>query len=145
MPMVDVGGKPSVRRMAVAQGRLVLSEKSLKAIRKGSVKKGDPLKVAEIAAITCVKKTAELIPYCHQIPVDHVKVEFEIKENSVACRCKVSATAKTGVEMEALAGVTAALLTVWDMVKYLEKDGRGQYPNTKITDVTVTLKEKDEP
>jgi cyclic pyranopterin phosphate synthase len=140
--MVDISEKEIVPRKAVATGRIILKRETIAAIRSGKVKKGDPLAVAEIACIQAVKKTPELIPMCHNIPLDNVDAHFIINDNSVEVRCSVTATYKTGVEMEALTGVSVALLTIWDMVKYLEKDEQGQYPSTKITDVTVTEKRK---
>ena len=80
--------------------------------------------------------------HCHQIPLDTVSVDFQVSEGSIEARCRVRAQARTGVEMEALVGVSAALNTLWDMVKYLEKDEQGQYPGTRITDIHVLKKEK---
>ena len=88
------------------------------------------------------KQTHILIPHCHQIPLNTVKVTFEVLDDSIEAECLVKAQARTGVEMEALVGVSAALNTIWDMVKYLEKDSRGQYPKTRITDIRVLSKEK---
>ena len=91
-----------------------------------------------------VKKTPELIPLCHNIPIGQVDVTYSIVEDSVEARCTVVTQAQTGVEMEALMGVTTALLNIWDMTKYLEKDENGQYPDTVITDVRVVEKRKGE-
>lgn len=145
MGMVDVSEKPIVHRLAEAAGKIFLSSETIGRIRDGQIKKGDPLQAAEIAAMNGAKQTHLLIPHCHQIPLETVRVDFEITENSVDANCLVRAHAKTGVEMEALVGVTIALNTIWDMVKYLEKDGRGQYPSTRITDIRVLKKEKQEP
>jgi len=142
--MVDIGKKEVVRRKAVASGKIMLSEKSIDAIRSGTVKKGDVLEAAKIAAIQAVKSTPDIVPYCHPIPIESIQVEFKIAEDSLTCAVEVNAHYKTGVEMEALTGVSAALLTVWDMVKYLEKDEKGQYPSTRITDIKVVTKEKGE-
>lgn len=142
MGMVDVTEKPVVLRKAEALGRIHLSPGTLSAIRERRIKKGDPFLVAEVAAMNGAKQTHLLIPHCHQIPLDTVRVEFSVEPGFVEARCFVSALAKTGVEMEALVGVTLALNTVWDMTKYLEKDPQGQYPATKITDVVVVMKEK---
>jgi cyclic pyranopterin monophosphate synthase len=142
MGMVDVTEKPVVRRKAEASGRIYLSPGTMNAIRDGKIKKGDPFPVAEVAAMNAAKQTHLLIPHCHQIPLDTVRVTFHMAPDHVEAACFVSAQAKTGVEMEALVGVTMALNTVWDMVKYLEKDSGGQYPATKITDVMVLKKEK---
>jgi len=140
--MVDISEKEIVPRKAVATGRIILKRETVAAIRSGKVKKGDPLAVAEIACIQAVKKTPDLIPMCHNIPLDNVDAHFTLSDDSVEVRCSVTATYRTGVEMEALSGVSVALLTIWDMVKYLEKDEKGQYPSTKITDVIVTEKRK---
>jgi len=92
--------------------------------------------------MNAAKQTHLLIPHCHQLPLDTVKVGFEIINDGVEVRCLVRAQARTGVEMEALVGVSIALNTVWDMVKYLEKDEQGQYPGTLMTDIRVIRKEK---
>ena len=140
--MVDISEKEIVPRKAEATGRIILKKETVAAIRSGKVKKGDPLAVAEIACIQAVKKTPDLIPMCHNIPLGNVDAHFTLNDDSVEVRCSVTATYRTGVEMEALTGVSVGLLTIWDMVKYLEKDDQGQYPSTKITDVIVTEKRK---
>jgi cyclic pyranopterin phosphate synthase len=140
--MVDVSGKEMVPRTAEALGRIRLRKGTVDAIRGGRVRKGDPLAAAEIACIQAVKRTPELIPMCHPIPIGSVEAEFSLGEDTVEATCRVSAVYRTGVEMEALTGVSVALLTVWDMVKYLEKDEAGQYPETAITDVRVREKRK---
>ena len=142
MGMVDVSEKPVVHRRAEAVGKIFLSPKTIEEIRAGRIKKGDPLQVAEVAAMNAAKQTHLLIPHCHQIFLDVVGVEFQLSADAVEARCVVRAQARTGVEMEALVGVCAALNTVWDMVKYLEKDEGGQYPNTRIADIRVVRKEK---
>jgi cyclic pyranopterin phosphate synthase len=143
MGMVDVTEKPVIRRRAEAAGKVFLSEKTIDAIKAGKIKKGDPLLIAEVAAMNAAKQTHLLIPHCHQIPLDTVNVDFRVLEDAVEARCMVRAQARTGVEMEALVGVTTALNTLWDVVKYLEKDKDGQYPDTRITDIHVIIKEKD--
>ncbi len=140
--MIDVSDKDVVHREAEAVGRIKLKKETIAAIREGKIKKGDPLTVAEIASIQAVKKTPDLIPLCHPIPITSVSTEFEIGENEIEARCRVVADYKTGVEMEALTGVTVALLNIWDMVKYLEKDEEGQYPTAVITGIRVTEKRK---
>ena len=142
MGMIDVGDKAVIRRMAEAAGKIHLSSKSLEGIRRGQIRKGDPFPVAEVAAMNAAKQTHLLIPHCHQIPLDSVSVSFALREDHVEAACLVKAQARTGVEMEALVGVTAALNTIWDMVKYLEKDEKGQYPGTQITEIRVLRKEK---
>lgn len=142
MGMVDITEKPVVKRLAEAAGSIFLSTNTIKKIEKGEIKKGDPLLVAEIAAINAAKQTHILIPHCHQIPLDTVRVTFDILKESIDARCLVRAQARTGVEMEALVGVSVALNTIWDMVKYLEKDEGGQYTSTKITNINVLTKKK---
>jgi len=144
MGMIDVTGKPVVRRMAEAAGKIILSPGTIKKMEEGEIKKGDPFLVAEVAAMNAAKQTHLLIPHCHQIPLDTVKVTFEIVEAIVEAKCLVRSQARTGVEMEALIGVSVALNTLWDMVKYLEKNEQGQYPSTMITDIRVLKKEKGE-
>lgn len=141
--MVDISGKEVVHREAEAEGVIRLREETVKAIKDGRVKKGDPLRAAEVACVMAVKRTPEIIPLCHPVPITSVKTEFEFGAGSVTARCRVTADYRTGVEMEALASVTAALLTIWDMVKYMEKDEKGQYPLTSITDVRVVEKRKE--
>lgn len=144
MGMIDVSEKPVVRRAAEASGIIFLSNKTIKEIKAGKIKKGDPMQIAEIAAMNAAKQTYILIPHCHQIPLDGVSVDFEVKDDSITAKCSVNAQARTGVEMEALVGVTMALNTIWDMVKYLEKDEQGQYPDTRIKNIRVLYKEKGE-
>ena len=140
--MIDISEKEVVHREAEAVGRIGLKVETIEAIKEGKVEKGDPLKVAEVASIQAVKRTPETIPLCHPIPLTSVTTEFDLGDDDIEARCRVTADYKTGVEMEALVGVTAALLTVWDMVKYLEKDDEGQYPSTVITGVRVVEKRK---
>jgi len=141
--MIDVSKKDIVHREAEAEGRIYLKMDTIKAIKEGRVKKGDPLAAAEISCILAVKKTPELIPLCHPIPLTSIDVNFDFEESSLRVWCRVTADYKTGVEMEALTGVTTGLLTVWDMVKYLEKDESGQYPSTSISEVRVIEKRKE--
>ena len=140
--MVDIAEKKAVPRTAEAIGRIKLMKGTIKAIREGKVEKGDPLAAAEIACIQAVKRTPDLIPMCHNMPIDAVNANFDVCDDYVEARCRVSATYKTGVEMEALTGVSVALLTIWDMVKYLEKDEGGQYQSTTISDIRVIEKRK---
>jgi len=138
--MVDVTDKEDVRREATASGRVRLRPETVAAVREGDVEKGNVLSTARIAAIQAVKHTWEDVPMCHQIPVTGVDTIFEIEDEGIAARVTVTSTGKTGVEMEALNGVTRALLTVWDMVKSAEKDDDGGYPKTRIEDVEVEEK-----
>lgn len=142
MGMIDVTEKPVIRRTAEASGKIMLSLQALKGIKEGKIRKGNPFPVAEVAAMNAAKQTHLLIPHCHQIPLDAVSASFELEKDHVRVTCMVKAQARTGVEMEALVGVSAALNTIWDMVKYLEKDEKGQYPATKISDIVVVKKEK---
>jgi len=142
--MIDISSKEVVYRRAVARGIIRLRKETIESIKLGKIKKGDPLVVAEIAGIQAVKKTPELIPMCHQIPIEGVDIEFKIRKDTIEAICKVTANYKTGVEMEALTGVSIALLNIWDMVKYLEKDPDGNYPLTEITEIRVIEKVKKE-
>ncbi|OPX40394.1 MAG: molybdenum cofactor biosynthesis protein MoaC [Desulfobacteraceae bacterium 4484_190.1] len=143
MGMVNITQKPVIKRLAEAEGKILLSPETIQKVRDCSIKKGDPIIVAEIAAINAAKQTCLLIPHCHQIPLDMVEVDFEISKGYIKAKCLVKAEAKTGVEMEALVGISMALNTIWDMVKYLEKDSLGQYPETRITGIKVIRKDKE--
>jgi cyclic pyranopterin phosphate synthase len=140
--IVDVGRKPVVPRRAVAQARLVLRPKTLAAVREGRVEKGDVETIARTAAVLAVKDTPRILPMCHPIPVTAVRVEFSHEEDSLGVRVTVEAEYRTGVEMEALTGAAVALLTVWDLVKPLEKDADGNYPDARLTDLVVVEKVK---
>lgn len=142
MGMIDITGKKISLREAVASGRIILLPETIKKIKENQVKKGDPLLTAEIAAMKAAKETYLLIPHCHNIPLNTVELNFATGEDFVEARCRVKAESMTGVEMEALVGVTIALDTIWDMVKYLEKDKNGQYPSTRISDIRVLKKVK---
>ncbi|MEO6697362.1 MAG: cyclic pyranopterin monophosphate synthase MoaC [Gammaproteobacteria bacterium] len=121
--MVDVGEKPATRRRARAEGRIHMKPETLALIDEGGHGKGDVLGVARIAAIMAAKKTAELIPLCHPLPLSKVEIEFELRpdEQTVYCRATVETTAQTGVEMEALTAVQIGLLTVYDMCKSVDR------------------------
>ena len=121
--MVDVSGKSQTVRTATAEGTIRVSREVLDAIIVGTAAKGDVLGVARVAGIMAVKRTPDLIPLCHPLPVAHAAVTFDILEEelSVRARCTVKLTGQTGVEMEALTGVTAALLTVYDMCKAIDR------------------------
>jgi cyclic pyranopterin phosphate synthase len=139
--VVDISDKKDVPRVAIAEGCIKLKDGTLKAITENKIKKGDVLSVASTAAILAVKKTPELIPMCHPIPVTSIDVTFTIN-NGIRVTCTVKSMGKTGVEMEAITGVSAALITIWDMVKYLEKDKSGNYPDTVIENIRVVKKVK---
>ncbi len=140
--MVDISQKKEVRREAIARGRIKLKRSTIELIKNNQVEKGDVVNVSKTAGILAVKRTSDLIPMCHPIPLEHVNVELNIGDDFVEATCEVLAHYKTGVEMEALTGVSVTLLTVWDMVKKYEKDSEGQYPETKIEDIEVVKKVK---
>jgi cyclic pyranopterin monophosphate synthase len=117
--MVDVSGKSASRRMAEASGFVAVEPQVLRTLPKNP--KGDPLEVARIAGIMAAKRTAELIPLCHPLPLAFVDVEMRLCENGVAITSKVTTTAETGVEMEALVAVSVAALTLYDMMKAADK------------------------
>jgi cyclic pyranopterin phosphate synthase len=142
--VVDIGGKPIVHRRAIATGLVHLSPTSKEAISSGSVKKGDVFEASTIAAIQAVKETPRIIPHCHPIPLESCKVDWAWEELALRCTVTVSAHYRTGIEMEALTGVSAGLLCALDMVKSFEKDENGQYPTTRISDILVLEKHKAE-
>lgn len=142
--MVDVSAKGEVYRKAVATGTITLRTDTLAAIRDGTVVKGNVLATARVAATLAIKDTPRLIPMCHAIPVHGIDVIFDYTETGITTNVTVISSGKTGVEMEALVGVSTALLTIWDMVKSAEKDEKGQYPVTGISDIRVLEKIKQE-
>ncbi len=119
--MVDVGGKAVTRREAVATGRIKMSDEAAAAIRDGTVPKGDVIAAARIAGIMAAKKTGELIPLCHPLALDSVAINFELMANGVEVTATAALSGKTGIEMEALTAVSIALLTIYDMVKSVDK------------------------
>jgi cyclic pyranopterin phosphate synthase len=121
--MVDVGGKEPTHRIAVAAGRIRMQPMTLDLVRSGTAQKGDVLGVARIAAIQAAKKTSELIPLCHPLPITRIAVDFSIDENATAieCRATVETRGPTGVEMEALTAVQIGLLTIYDMCKAVDR------------------------
>jgi cyclic pyranopterin phosphate synthase len=120
--MVDVGHKPAQHRIARAEGAVRCRRETIAALRERALPKGDVLTVAKIAAIQAAKRTDELIPLCHSLPVDAVDVDFIVEDEAVRIRASVSTTAKTGVEMEALTAVSVAALTIYDMCKAVDKE-----------------------
>jgi cyclic pyranopterin phosphate synthase len=120
--MVDVGDKPVTSREAVARGEITMSAEALRLIRGGAVKKGDPLQAARLAGIMAAKRTSELIPLCHPLPLSHVAVELTPTKKGYAIEARVRTEAQTGVEMEALTAVAVAALTVYDMIKAVDKE-----------------------
>ena len=121
--MVDMAGKEETHRVAVAAGRIRMRPATLELVRSGTAKKGDVLGVARVAAIMAAKRTSELVPLCHPVPLTSVAVDFEIDAaaGAVECRATVECTARTGVEMEALTAVQVGLLTIYDMCKAVDR------------------------
>lgn len=142
--IVHIGSKPVVERHASATGLLHLQTATVLAIQNKEIKKGDVLEASTIAAIQAVKETPRIIPHCHPIPLEGCTVSWSFEGNALRCTVNVAAHYKTGIEMEALTGVSAGLLCALDMVKSLEKDENGQYPSTSITDIVVLQKYKSE-
>jgi cyclic pyranopterin monophosphate synthase len=124
--MVDVGEKPETERIAEAVGHIITDANTIAMLARGESPKGDPLVVAQIAGIQAAKRTAELIPLCHQLPLTRVKVELDIDESlpGIRARAEARVIARTGVEMEALTAVTVALLTLYDMLKAIDRGMR---------------------
>src|ERR1700688_2967015 len=131
--MVDVTAKPVSERTAIARGFVKMSPAVVRALRQQKVPKGNPLEIARIAGIGAVKRTSEWIPLCHPLPLTHIDVTARLCKNGVEILSRVTATAQTGVEMEALVGVSAAALTVYDMCKALDK-------GMEITDIVLLEK-----
>ncbi|MGB8216943.1 MAG: cyclic pyranopterin monophosphate synthase MoaC [Candidatus Methanoperedens sp.] len=141
--MVDISDKKEVKRRAVAVGEIQLKPATIDAIKNKQIEKGAVLETARIASIMAVKQTSFVIPMCHPIPVTGIDVRFEINEDLIIATVEVRTIGKTGVEMEALHGVSVALLTIWDMVKSREKDETGNYPFTLIKNIKVLEKIKE--
>ena len=133
--MVNVGAKPVQRRRAVAVGKLVCQPATIRALKRKALPKGDVLTVAQIAGIQAAKRTAELIPLCHPLALCHVDVSFRVRRETIEIECVTETASQTGVEMEALTGVSVAALTLYDMCKAVDKTMR-------IEDVRVTEKTK---
>ena len=119
--MVDVGNKPVTAREAVARGRITMSREALKQIRSGEVKKGDPLQTARLAGIMAAKRTSELIPLCHPLALTYADVTLRARRDGYEIEARVRTSGQTGVEMEALTAVSVAALTIYDMVKAVDK------------------------
>jgi len=143
MAMVDVTGKAEIFREATATGTIKLKAETITLITTEKIAKGDPLYTAKIAGVLAAKKTSDLIPLCHPLPLTNVEVDVKVVDKStVSATATVKTKAQTGVEMEALTAVSVALLTVWDMTKQYEKDAGGQYPSTAIENIHVVRKFK---
>ena len=119
--MVDVGDKEVTRRVATARGKITMNDAAFSAIHEGAAAKGDVLATARIAGIMAAKKTSDLIPLCHPLAIDRVKIDFEFDDTAIIATATVRVSGKTGVEMEALTATTVALLTIYDMAKALDK------------------------
>jgi len=131
--MVDVSAKPVTPRTAVARGMVRMSRAVLRRVHRLETPKGNPLEIARIAGIAAAKRTAEWIPLCHPLPLTHVDVSTRLVQNGIAITSRVTANARTGVEMEALVAVSAAALTIYDMCKALDK-------SMEITDIFLAEK-----
>lgn len=133
--MVDVGNKPIQHRTAIAEGKIELSENTIKLIRENGLAKGDVLAVARIAGIQAAKKTSDLVPLCHNLTLNQVEIQFLVAENNVLVHATVKCDGKTGVEMEALTAVSISLLTIYDMCKAVDK-------TMVISNIRLVSKEK---
>ena len=131
--MVDTGHKETTSRKAVASAKVLMSQSTVSALREHRTPKGDPLEAARLAGIMAAKKTADLIPLCHPLPITHIDVQASIEETGVSIQAEVSTNAQTGVEMEALTAASVAALTIYDMCKALEK-------GITITDIRLESK-----
>jgi cyclic pyranopterin phosphate synthase len=140
--MIDISAKQTVRREAIAEGKIVLRKATIDLIREGKIEKGDPLQIASIGAIQAAKSTPTSLMLCHQIPIQAVSVKFSTNLDSITVSVTVLAESKTGVEMEALNSVSCALLNIWDVVKKYEKDSQGKYPSSRIENIHVVKKTK---
>lgn len=133
--MVDVSDKNIIKRIAKAEGRIYLSEHTIKLIKENNIKKGDVFSVANLAGIMAAKQTSNLIPLCHNINIDKVSMSFDILPNYILVKSEAICCYKTGIEMEALTAVSVALLSIWDMCKAVDD-------NMTISDITLTEKIK---
>ena len=133
--MVDVSAKPQSLRIAIATGKIRISRATAAAISRNKIAKGNVLATAQIAGIQAAKRTAELIPLCHPLPLSNVAIDFEMTSEAIAAKCTARTTAQTGVEMEALTGAAVALLTIYDMCKAVDKE-------MEISGIRLIKKEK---
>jgi cyclic pyranopterin phosphate synthase len=134
--MVNVGAKPVQRRRAVATGKLICQPSTIRALKRNALPKGDVLTVAQIAGIQAAKRTSELIPLCHPLGLSCVEVTFKVRKTAIEIFCTAETSAQTGVEMEALTGVSVAALTLYDMCKAVDK-------TMQISDICVVQKIKE--
>ncbi len=140
----DISAKPVLFREASAWGRILLKPETVKRVREGRLEKGDALAISKTMAVVAAKKTPEMLALCHPLRLESTKVETKLNRDSIEVTVSVAAHEKTGVEMEALTGVSIALLNIWDVVKAYEKDEKGQYPTTRIEEIRVLRKAKHE-
>jgi cyclic pyranopterin monophosphate synthase len=140
--MINISQKKPQLRTACAEGTITLAPATIRMILDKQIPKGDPLQIAEIAALLAIKQTPYLIPHCHPIPIHEALVTFQVIEQSITCSVKVTSLGITGVEMEAITGLSIALCTIWDCVKYIEKNEHGEYPDTMIQSLKIIRKEK---
>jgi cyclic pyranopterin phosphate synthase len=143
MTMVDITKKIETYREAEAIGRIRLKRETIEKIKRGEIRKGDVITTAKIAGIMAAKRTPEIIPLTHPIPITGVEIDIEIGETTIEARAMIKTTYKTGVEIEALTAITTTLITIWDMIKEYEKDEQGQYPTTAIEEIRITKKTKE--
>lgn len=143
MSMVDITAKTEVYREAEAVGRIKLRRETIERIKRGEIRKGDVVAIAKTAGILAAKRTPEIIPLTHPIPLTSVNIDIEIGETEIEARARVKTTYKTGVEIEALTAIATTLITIWDMVKEYEKDEEGQYPQTAIEEIRIVKKIKN--
>jgi cyclic pyranopterin monophosphate synthase len=134
--MVDVSGKPRIRRTARAEGRILMGDEALRLLAENALSKGDALAVARVAGIAAAKRTSDLIPLCHNIRIDRVTVDFTLRADGIDIAAEAVCTESTGIEMEALTAVSVAALTLYDMCKAVDKGMR-------ITDVKLAWKTKE--
>jgi cyclic pyranopterin monophosphate synthase len=139
---VDISDKPIALRRALAEGTIELKPETIRAIKQGSIEKGNVLNTATVAAVLATKQTSQIIPLCHPISLTSIQVNYSLEDSAIKAIVEVKSEGQTGVEMEAITGVSVALLTIWDMVKSVEKDATGNYPVTKIQDIRVLEKIK---
>jgi cyclic pyranopterin phosphate synthase len=141
--MIDISKKDEVYREATASGEIHLRPNTVQLIKKHKVEKGDPIQIASLGGIQGAKFTPLIMPLCHPLRLESTDIRAELRDFGMKVTATVVATGKTGVEMEALAAVSIALLNIWDVVKMHEKDPQGQYPTTAITNIGVIRKVKN--
>jgi cyclic pyranopterin phosphate synthase len=145
LTMIDVGEKPLVNRLAIASGEIFLKTTTIDLIREGTLEKGNVIVASKIAGIAAAKRTPDFLPLCHPLALNKVSIDIDVQDDRILVTSEVRAHERTGVEMEALVAVNAALLNIWDMTKMYEKDENGQYPATTISNIHVVRKVKGEP